>query len=70
MSKITDSLRQKCEPKTRIQPIFMDLPSVAVALSISISTVLALVSAGELPGPRKISGIRVGCLWSVDRGPK
>lgn len=63
MSKTTDLLGQRHEPKTRIQPIFMDLPSVAAALSISISTVQALVRAGDLPSPRKISGNRVGWLW-------
>ncbi len=62
MSKTTDLLRQNYEPKTRIQPIFMDLQSVAAALSISASTVQALVRARDLPGPRKISGNRVGWL--------
>ncbi|WP_089083005.1 helix-turn-helix transcriptional regulator [Aquitalea magnusonii] len=63
MSQTTDLPRQKNEPKAFIQPIFIDLPSVAAALSISISTVQALVRAGDLPGPRKISGGRVGWLW-------
>lgn len=62
--KTADLLRKQYEPKTRsIQPIFLDLAAVAEALSISVSTVQALVRAGNLPGPRKISGNRVGWLW-------
>jgi prophage regulatory protein len=61
--KTDELLRKQYDPKPRIQPIFMDLPTVAAALSVSVSTVQALVRAGDLPGPRKISGNRVGWLW-------
>jgi prophage regulatory protein len=45
-----------------ISPVFLDLTSVARVLSVSESTVQGLVRSGDLPGPRKISGNRVGWL--------
>ena len=46
------------------KPIFyLDLPSVAEALSLSMATVKKLVAAGDLPKPRQLTAKRVG--WRV-----
>lgn len=45
-----------------IKPIFLDLPTVAVVLSLSESTVQGLVRHGDFPAPRKMSDRRVGWL--------
>lgn len=41
---------------------YLDLPSVADALSLSTATVKRLVAAGDLPKPRALTGKRVGWL--------
>jgi prophage regulatory protein len=56
-----------------IRPIYIDLTTVAAVLSVSPSTVQALVRAGDLPKPRKVSGGRVAWLmrevevWAENR---
>lgn len=44
-------------------PLLVDRHAAAAALSISDSTLEALVRAGELPRPRRISKGRTGWLW-------
>jgi prophage regulatory protein len=41
---------------------YLDLQSVAEALSLSTATVKRLVAAGDLPKPRALTGKRVGWL--------
>jgi prophage regulatory protein len=48
--------------KSAVQPIFLDLPSVAQAVSLSESAVQGLVRKGEFPQPRQLSDRRVGWL--------
>lgn len=48
--------------KPAVQPIFLDLPSVAQAVSLSESAVQGLVRKGEFPQPRQLSDRRVGWL--------
>jgi len=48
--------------KPSVQPIFLDLPSVAQAVSLSESAVQGLVRKGEFPQPRQLSKRRVGWL--------
>ncbi|ENO76548.1 hypothetical protein B447_17431 [Thauera sp. 27] len=45
-----------------VNPIFMDLPTVALAVALSESTVQELVRQGQFPQPRQMSGRRVGWL--------
>ncbi len=45
-----------------LRPIYIDLKTVAEVLALSASTVQALVRAGDLPKPRKVSGGRVAWL--------
>lgn len=42
--------------------IFLDLPGVAQALSVSESTVRNLMRTADFPQPRELSGRRVGWL--------
>lgn len=49
-------------PMTPVKRLLIDLPTVAEVLSLSISTVQALVRTGDLPRPRRMSGNRVGWL--------
>lgn len=53
------------QPITVIQapPLLVDRESAAAALGVSDSTVEALVRAGDLPPPRRISKGRTGWLW-------
>lgn len=48
--------------KTMVQPIFLDLPTVAQVVSLSESAVQGLVRKGEFPQPRQLSDRRVGWL--------
>lgn len=48
--------------KNPIKRLLIDLPTVAEVLSLSVSTVQALVRAGDFPKPRRMSGNRVGWL--------
>lgn len=48
--------------KPAVQPIFLDLPTVAQVVSLSESAVQGLVRKGEFPQPRQLSGRRVGWL--------
>ena len=43
-------------------PIFLDLPAVAEAVALSVSTVQELVRQEDFPKPRQLSGRRVGWL--------
>lgn len=45
-------------------PLLVDRDSAARALGISVSTLEALVRAGKLAPPRKISAGRTGWRWS------
>ncbi|MDN7537010.1 helix-turn-helix transcriptional regulator [Burkholderia cenocepacia] len=45
-----------------MKPIYLDLPGVATALSLSESTVKKMVREKNLPPPRELSGRRVGWL--------
>lgn len=47
-----------------VKPIYLDLPGVAAVVSLSVSTIEALVRKGLFPAPRLLSGRRVG--WLVD----
>jgi prophage regulatory protein len=49
-------------PIGTMKPIYLDLPSVAEALSLSTATVKRLVAAGDLPKPRALTGKRVAWL--------
>lgn len=48
--------------KGNADPIYYDLETLAHNLSLSISTVQAMVRSGEFPQPRKLSGRRVAWL--------
>lgn len=54
-------------PKTidiiQTPPLFVARENAAAALGVSERTLEGLVTAGELPPPRKISAGRVGWLW-------
>lgn len=45
-------------------PIFVDRVTAAAAFALSVSTFEREVTLGKLPKPRKLSGARVGWLWS------
>lgn len=45
-----------------MNPIFLDLPALAVAISLSETTVQRLVREGAFPKPRQLSGRRVAWL--------
>jgi len=45
-------------------PIFVDRNTAAQAFALSVSTFEREVALGKLPKPRKLSGARVGWLWS------
>lgn len=46
----------------KIQPIYLDLESVAAAISLSIASVQRLVREDQFPKPRMLSGRRVAWL--------
>lgn len=46
------------------EPIFVDRNTAAQAFALSVSTFEREVTLGRLPKPRKLSGARVGWLWS------
>lgn len=48
--------------KGNTRPIYYDLNALADTLSLSISTIQAMVRSGEFPQPRKLSGRRVAWL--------
>lgn len=45
-----------------MKPLYLDLPSVAAAVSLSEPTVQRLVRDGAFPQPRELSGRRVAWL--------
>lgn len=51
-------------PLIQTPPIFVDRATAAAAFALSVSTFEREVSIGRLPKPRKLSGARVGWLWS------
>ncbi len=46
----------------KVQPLLLDLPTVAAVVSLSTATVQKLVRENEFPKPRVLSGRRVGWL--------
>lgn len=48
--------------KTQIKRIYVDLPEVAMILSLSETTVQLMVREARFPAPRQLSGRRVGWL--------
>jgi len=48
----------------RFKPAFLDKPTVAEYVSLSVGTLERMVQKGAFPGPRKISDQRVGWLVS------
>lgn len=46
----------------KVQPLLLDLPTVAAVVSLSTGTVQKLVRENEFPKPRVLSGRRVGWL--------
>lgn len=48
--------------KTMVQPIFLDLPTVAQVVALSTATVERLEREGQFPKRRQLSGQRVGWL--------
>lgn len=45
-----------------MKPIYYDLEALAESLSLSVSTIQAMVRSGDFPQPRKLSGRRVAWL--------
>ena len=58
------SHRTRNRPVFNLEPILVDRITAATALALSVSTFEREVALGRLPKPRKISGARVGWLWS------
>jgi prophage regulatory protein len=52
----------KPSPKVAVNPIFLDLPSVATYISMSQTSVQKLVRENNFPKPRMLSGRRVAWL--------
>ncbi|AVR89057.1 helix-turn-helix transcriptional regulator [Thauera aromatica] len=50
------------KPLTAIKPIYVDLPTVAEIVALSVTTVQELVRQGQFPAPRQTSGRRVAWL--------
>lgn len=50
------------KPLTAIKPIYVDLPTVAEIVALSVTTVQELVRQGQFPPPRQTSGRRVAWL--------
>jgi prophage regulatory protein len=48
--------------KSRMKPIYIDLPAVIETVSLAESTIQRMIREGEFPKPRKISAKRVGWL--------
>ncbi len=45
-----------------MKPIYLDLPGVAAAISLSMSSIKNMVASGKFPRPRELSGRRVAWL--------
>ncbi|MGE6916713.1 helix-turn-helix transcriptional regulator [Achromobacter kerstersii] len=48
----------------RIEPVYVDLSTVAMITTLAESTIQAMVTRDEFPAPRELSGRRVGYLYS------
>lgn len=48
----------------RIEPVYVDLPTVAMITTLAESTIQAMVTRNEFPAPRELSGRRVGYLYA------
>ncbi|MNX57238.1 Prophage CP4-57 regulatory protein (AlpA) [compost metagenome] len=48
----------------RIEPVYVDLPTVAMITTLAGSTIQAMVTRNEFPAPRELSGRRVGWLYT------
>lgn len=48
----------------RIEPVYVDLQTVAMITTLAESTIQAMVTRNEFPAPRELSGQRVGYLYS------
>ncbi|WP_175133456.1 helix-turn-helix transcriptional regulator [Achromobacter pulmonis] len=48
----------------RIEPVYVDLPTAASITTLAESTIQNMVSRGEFPAPRELSGRRVGYLYT------
>ncbi|MFY3302621.1 helix-turn-helix transcriptional regulator [Achromobacter xylosoxidans] len=48
----------------RIEPVYVDLPTAASITTLAESTIQSMVTKGEFPAPRELSGRRVGYLYS------
>jgi len=48
----------------RIEPLYVDLSTAASITTLAESTIQSMVTKGEFPAPRELSGRRVGYLYS------
>jgi prophage regulatory protein len=48
----------------RIEPVYVDLATVAMITTLAESTIQAMVTRNEFPAPRELSGRRVGYLYA------
>lgn len=48
----------------RIEPVYVDLSTVALITTLAESTIQAMVTRNEFPAPRELSGRRVGYLYA------
>jgi len=48
----------------RIEPVYVDLPTAASITTLAESTIQSMVTKGEFPAPRELSGRRGGYLYS------
>ena len=63
-SKTQHALLGKPNMELRIEPVYVDLPTAASITTLAESTIQALVTKGEFPAPRELSGRRVRYLYS------
>ncbi|KMJ92837.1 hypothetical protein ACH58_07610 [Achromobacter xylosoxidans] len=47
-----------------MEPVYVDLPTAASITTLAESTIQSMVTKGEFPAPRELSGRRVGYLYS------
>ncbi|MCW3151909.1 AlpA family transcriptional regulator [Achromobacter spanius] len=55
--------QEKPNMELRIEPVYIDLPTVASITTLAESTIQGMVARGEFPAPRELSGRRVGYLY-------
>jgi prophage regulatory protein len=49
-------------PQISTKPAYLDRESAAAYVSLAVNTMQRLVAKGEFPGPRQLTGKRVGWL--------